>query len=191
MPRKEIVDKAKRDLAQREERVDRGGRVRARGDGSHPPGEARRALDQAGDRDRPLRGASRRRAAQAAAPRSRVEPHAALGRARLRRGAGAPEAARAVAANAAAPPNARSSARGTPRPRRGRSRPRRAAPPSDGQPPIARAPPSRRPRRRPARTRARAAKQRSPRLARLTDPAVWSSPSADSASAPGRAASTA
>ena len=84
------------EAAQRAKRVDRGRRVRPRGDGPHPRGQARRALDQAGDCHRPLQGPQSRRAAQAPHRRPDLAAYPRLGHSRLRGRAGEAEAAIAI-----------------------------------------------------------------------------------------------
>jgi hypothetical protein len=68
----------------REEADDRGRGVRSRGDGPHPPREARSALDEAGHRHRPVQGAQGRRSPEATPEGSHQPPHAAGGEAGLR-----------------------------------------------------------------------------------------------------------
>ena len=77
---------------------DRGRRVRPRGDRARPSGQTRGALDQAGDRDRAVEGAPRRRPAETAGARAHQLTHPALRRARLRDRPGTSQPARAVGA---------------------------------------------------------------------------------------------
>jgi hypothetical protein len=55
-------------------RLDRRGRVRPRGDASHPRGQARRAIGEASDRDRAVEGAPRRREAARTEAGQREDP---------------------------------------------------------------------------------------------------------------------
>lgn len=78
-------------LTPRTTRIDRGRRVRPRGDTPHPGGQARCAIEQAGDRDRSVEGAPRRRTAAPASRRQRPYPTRRRTRCRRR-----PEARRPV-----------------------------------------------------------------------------------------------
>src|SRR5262249_47697317 len=64
--------------------IDPSGRVRSRGNRARSKGQARRAIDQAGDRDRPVEGAPCRGAAPAEEEREPRDPEEGGARARAR-----------------------------------------------------------------------------------------------------------
>ena len=83
MPEKATVERGATGEARREIAQHAGRRVRARGNRAHPRGQARCAIDQAGDRDRSVKGAASGRQAEAAEEGPDIRAHAQERRQRL------------------------------------------------------------------------------------------------------------